>query len=553
MYGLSEAYFGKTMIQITLGQLGLAVTLAALVHVAVISLMTLEFSRIKVSSPEIIYLKLIAEGDGAALSASEPSMESATAITLPAIVAQADPVNDLLAGTVPHRLQEIAKQNTLIMGIVPNTNSATPKKVAPVDPPHRFLAEAINEPGPLGETKLMLALITATGNLSIVQTLPTPSLMPRPEPAAPQSIKSLALTTNSASPKQPAPLGPPRQILAEHINEPRSSGEAKLTPPLKTATRNLSIVQTLPTPSLMPRPEPAARQIIKRLTLTAGERIQIEPTQLSAPAQAPTPSELYWPESDENPKSLLVFTISTSAQIPTRPAPLKIVPPLASVDEPKTESIHIEGIERQNQIATATGPIELALYQSRPSPTIAEPTDMDRSILATPATSPRVPTSAKVPPEEPPPDPFASVLQKIAELEKKQIDRQVSQTDIVRTKSASINQVMVKASAFEGASGTPLDSEISKLINSQITANWRLPPGSLDADLKPVLLRVLLNRNGVILLIEYLDKVEETNERYRALAESAYRAVSKTKTLIGLPGNEFEKWRELRLNFHLGG
>ena len=479
MYGLSEAYFGKTMIQITLGQLGLAVTLAALVHVAVISLMTLEFSRIKVSSPEIIYLKLIAEGDGAALSASEPSMESATAITLPAIVAQADPVNDLLAGTVPHRLQEIAKQNTLIMGIVPNTNSATPKKVAPVDPPHRFLAEAINEPGPLGETKLMLAVITATGNLSIVQTLPTPSLMPRPELAA--------------------------------------------------------------------------RQIIKRLTLTAGERIQIEPTQLSAPAQAPTPSELHWPESDEDPKSLLVFTITTSAQIPTRPAPLKIAPPLASVDEPKTESIHIEGIERQNQIATATGPIELALYQSRPSPTIAEPTDMDRSILATPATSPRVPASAKVPPEEPPPDPFASVLQKIAELEKKQIDRQVSQTDIARTKSASINQVMVKASAFEGASGTPIDSEISKLINSQITANWRLPPGSLDADLKPVLLRVLLNRNGVILLIEYLDKVEETNERYRALAESAYRAVSKTKTLIGLPGNEFEKWRELRLNFHLGG
>ena len=153
MYGLSEAYFGKTMIQVTLGQLGLAVTLAALVHVAVISLMTLEFSRIKVSSPEIIYLKLIAEGDGAALSASEPSMESATAITLPAIVAQADPVNDLLAGTVPHRLQEIAKQNTLIMGIVPNTNSATPKKVAPVDLPHQFLAEAINEPGPLGETK----------------------------------------------------------------------------------------------------------------------------------------------------------------------------------------------------------------------------------------------------------------------------------------------------------------------------------------------------------------------------------------------------------------
>ncbi|HIB19570.1 MAG TPA: hypothetical protein EYO23_09975, partial [Alphaproteobacteria bacterium] len=193
MYGLSEAYFGKTMIQITLGQLGLAVTLAALVHVAIVSLMTLEFSRIKVSSPEIIYLKLIAEGDGAALSASEPSMESATAITLPAIVAQADPVNDLLAGTVPHRLQEIAKQNTLIMGIVPNTNSATPKKVAPVDPPHRFLAEAINEPGPLGETKLMLALITATGNLSIVQTLPTPSLMPRPEPAARQIIKRLTL------------------------------------------------------------------------------------------------------------------------------------------------------------------------------------------------------------------------------------------------------------------------------------------------------------------------------------------------------------------------
>ena len=178
---------------------------------------------------------------------------------------------------------------------------------------------------------------------------------------------------------------------------------------------------------------------------------------------------------------------------------------------------------------------------------------MERSILATLVTSPRVPASAKVPPQEPPLDPFASVLQKIAELEKKQLNRQVPQTDIGSAKLASINQATIKARSVEGDSGNPLGSEISGLINSQIMENWRLPPDFLDADLKPVLLRVLLDRNGVILLIQYLDKVGETNERYRALAESAYRAVSKTKTFIGLPENEFEKWRELRLNFHLGG
>ena len=135
MYGLSEACSGKTIIQVSPSQLGLAVTMAALAHAAIISLMTFEFSRIKVPPPEIIYLKLIAEGDGAVLSASKPSMKPATPVTLPAIVSQADPANDLLPGTVSRHLQETAKQDTLIIGIIPNTDSAAPKQLAPVSPP----------------------------------------------------------------------------------------------------------------------------------------------------------------------------------------------------------------------------------------------------------------------------------------------------------------------------------------------------------------------------------------------------------------------------------
>ena len=49
-----------------------------------------------------------------------------------------------------------------------------------------------------------------------------------------------------------------------------------------------------------------------------------------------------------------------------------------------------------------------------------------------------------------------------------------------------------------------------------------------------------------------MDELDEKTDRYRAFSESAYRAVSKTKTFIGLPPNEFEKWRELRLKFHFG-
>ena len=97
-----------------------------------------------------------------------------------------------------------------------------------------------------------------------------------------------------------------------------------------------------------------------------------------------------------------------------------------------------------------------------------------------------------------------------AEIEKNQKNRDTSRKEVTQSKASSVPQRMVKARSVEGADSKPLDSDLAGLINTQIMENWHLPPGLMNADLQTVLFRVLLDRNGAIVLIQYLDELDET-------------------------------------------
>ena len=278
----------------------------------------------------------------------------------------------------------------------------------------------------------------------------------------------------------------------------------------------------------------------------------IEPPRLNIPAPAPNSSHPSWPNTYVASTHALAFLTKHSQISQNISAPINVIPALTFLKKPNIARLGVINVEAQKRIVVIERPMELGAYPHRTPATIAEPLNVNKTVRALIATPSKIPTTEKAPPAEPPPDPLTSVLRKIAEMEENQKTRDVSRTAEAQITVGSVNQMMVKTRSVEGADGNLLDSDIANLINSQIIANWRLPPGLMDTNLQPVFFRVLLDRTGAVTLIQYLDKLDETNERYRAFSESAYRAVSKTEIFIGLPPNEFDKWRELRLKFDLG-
>ena len=427
MYGLSKALSGKTIVQITPIQTSLAVALAAGLHLVTILLTTLEVS-VEVPFADAIYLKLVSEGDGAKLSASEPSLKLSSSITPPTMANQVLPTTDLISGKSAKKLQEITKQNTSILETILSKNIPLPSRLTPIT------------------------------------------------------------SAQSISAKSNIELEPSRQT--------------KLTSTYTSATDDISILQTPPTPSFMSRPEAAAKQTLKQKSITSVQLKFIEPARLKIPTLKPTTFRPSWPHAYLSSTYSLPFLTTHSGNVETLPAPINVIPPLAILDKPKVMLLGAEIVEVQEQIVVIEGPTELSVYQHRASETIAEPLDMNKTVRALLVTPSKVPTTAKAPPEELPPDPLASVLRKIAEIEKNQKNRDMSRREVAQSKASSVPQRMVKARSVEGADSKPLNSNLAGLINSQIMENWHLPPGLVNADLQPVLFRVLLDRNGAIVLIQ---------------------------------------------------
>ena len=186
MYGLSEAQSRRAMVQINPSQISFAVALAASIHLATIALTTLEF-YIEVPPLDTIYLKLVAEGDGAALSASEPTFKLSSSITLPAMASQARPTTDLLAGTLISELEEATKQNKLVVNENGPNNVPTPTSLIPIASPKSASEKRNMELAPSDAPKAVSASATAVDDVTMLQTPPVLSLMSSPQTTTRQS------------------------------------------------------------------------------------------------------------------------------------------------------------------------------------------------------------------------------------------------------------------------------------------------------------------------------------------------------------------------------
>ena len=147
-------------------------------------------------------------------------------------------------------------------------------------------------------------------------------------------------------------------------------------------------------------------------------------------------------------------------------------------------------------------------------------------------------------------DPFASVLKSVEELEEEgprhHADLEEKSPDSV---SDPIEEILAEANS-EFVETAPLSMTELDSIRYQIQKNWNLPAGGRDAHNMKVTLHILLGRDGTVLDVTVVNLVQtQTDPFFRAMAESAVRAVLKTQKIRYLSSDKYHLWRDMKLNF----
>jgi len=96
-----------------------------------------------------------------------------------------------------------------------------------------------------------------------------------------------------------------------------------------------------------------------------------------------------------------------------------------------------------------------------------------------------------------------------------------------------------------------LANQIAAEIRTRVEANWSVPAGVRDAGGLVVTIRIRLGRDGAVQSAEILDANYAEDPNFRAMAESARRAVQRASPIKALRrfGYDYNEWRDVTMTF----
>ncbi len=149
-------------------------------------------------------------------------------------------------------------------------------------------------------------------------------------------------------------------------------------------------------------------------------------------------------------------------------------------------------------------------------------------------------------------DSFAAVLKSVEKLDAKPEEKKEEEkTEDFGAVEDLLSNVKEQP---EYKPGIPLSLSEKDAIKQQITKNWTILSGIKDAQNMVVTLVIKLAIDGSVQDVSIKDKVRYgTDQAFRAMADSAVRAVYKSSPLQGLPAEKYDVqdgWREIELNFN---
>ncbi len=169
--------------------------------------------------------------------------------------------------------------------------------------------------------------------------------------------------------------------------------------------------------------------------------------------------------------------------------------------------------------------------------------------IAPPPTKPAPKPKPKAKPvEKPAPQQFASLLKNLAAKERAKAKKA---EDVIK-KAAAQTPAPTPAPVSRGARDEPLSLSVIDAIRRQVEDKWSVPVGARDAGDIGVEIRIFLEPDGTVKKAEIVDRARlgrAGEEVFRAVAESAMRAVRRASPLRNLPPEKYEQWREITFLF----
>lgn len=111
----------------------------------------------------------------------------------------------------------------------------------------------------------------------------------------------------------------------------------------------------------------------------------------------------------------------------------------------------------------------------------------------------------------------------------------------------------VKAQNAPYDPGLPLSMSEMDAVRSQIAKCWSVPAGAKDAHELRVTVRVQLQQDGTVTLVELADdsisRYSSGDTFFRAAADSALRAVRQCSPLKNLPPEKYQTWKDIIMTF----
>lgn len=197
--------------------------------------------------------------------------------------------------------------------------------------------------------------------------------------------------------------------------------------------------------------------------------------------------------------------------------------------------------------------------EPRPEPEPAPETEVEAPIVPEPDTDPQPTAVAALlqdvrrPKTKPKPvtKDFESVLDDVAAQD---VIESAATNDIEQAEKVDPIEDPLAIALGMDDEESPLDAQLSMLeidaIRKQISDNWDLPAGAKDAQNMVVTLRIQLNPDGTVTNVEVVDRWRVDNEPfYRAMAESAQRAVYRLGRIQNLRPASYQMWRDMTINF----
>ncbi len=158
------------------------------------------------------------------------------------------------------------------------------------------------------------------------------------------------------------------------------------------------------------------------------------------------------------------------------------------------------------------------------------------------------PRSKPTPPKEPPKPtkPASDFDELVKNVEKMDSSPRSSRSDQQPSPDQKPSQTQAAAGAPNHNPTKPLSMSEKDAIKAQISKNWNLDAGAKDLDKIQVLLRISMDQDGTVRDVTLAEPGQMNNPVYRAVAESAIRAVRLSSPLT-YPVQKYDSFREFEL------